>query len=371
LITGGLGALGLGVANWLETRGAKQLALLSRRVPNDAGQAAIAALEQRGLRVVALQGDVSDFNSLQSALAKIPRDFPPLRGVVHAAGVLADGVIYDMDLTQFDQPLKAKIGGTWNLHRVTSDAPLDFFVMFSSVASVLGSPGQCNYAAANAYLDAMAAYRQADGKPAISINWGPWADAGMAAETHRQQQLAQRGMGMLPSHQALNLMGDLIRANHRQTVVLSVNWTDLLRAGGGHVPTLLRGVADGIDLAQGGGESSEDRAFRMSLLQVPQTERCEKLTTYFTAQLAFIMGLDPEDINPEQPLNTMGLDSLMAIELKNKIESRLQTTLPMAAFMHEPTVSSLAQHVAQSYGQETETGEPAAAAGAAPGGAIP
>ena len=167
------------VAAWLADQGAGAVALLSRRHPSPELQSQIESLDTR---VAALQGDVTDRDSLAAALAQLPKNFPPLRGVIHAAGVLADGILADMDLEQLDRAMRPKVQGAWNLHLVTQEAPLDFFVMFSSVASVMGSPGQANYAAGNAMLDTLAQYRRGLGLPATSINWGPWAEAGMAAE---------------------------------------------------------------------------------------------------------------------------------------------------------------------------------------------
>ncbi len=257
--------------------------------------------------------------------------------------------MFDLDLEQLDKPLNAKVQGTWNLHLLTKDQPLDFFVMFSSIASVLGSPGQSNYAAANSFLDGLAAWRQKQGLPGISINWGPWADAGMAAEKGREQQLASRGMGMLPAKESLDLMGELIAKGISQAAVMSVRWADLLRASGGTTTPLLEDVTAGIVIA--GSDSAEDRAFRKHLSELPLSERKIQLSELFAGQLVSIMGLERSEIDDDKPLNTLGLDSLMAIELKNKIESQLQLTLPMAVFMNEPSVTSLAQHVAANFDQ--------------------
>ncbi|MEM8679372.1 MAG: SDR family NAD(P)-dependent oxidoreductase, partial [Planctomycetota bacterium] len=229
LITGGLGALGMRVAQWMATQGAGHLVLMSRRAPSEEVLTQIGQLEQAGARVACVQGDVADLESLLGALAQIPGDFAPLSGVIHAAGVLADGVMFDMELDQLEKPLASKVIGTINLHEATKELPLDFFVMFSSVAAVLGSPGQSNYAAGNAFLDAMAQYRQAQGLPALSINWGPWAESGMAAEAGRDENVSGRGMTLLPADKALDVLGELLRAAVTQAAVMSVNWSDLLR----------------------------------------------------------------------------------------------------------------------------------------------
>ena len=155
-------------------------------------------------KVVVLRGDVADADSLAGALAQLPADAPPLRGVVHAAGVLADGILTEMTLEQLDRAMAPKVRGAWNLHVATREQPLDFFVLFSSVASVLGSPGQANYAAGNAYLDALAHARRAQGLPATAINWGPWAGSGMAAEAGRDESVKSRGMALIEPELASN-----------------------------------------------------------------------------------------------------------------------------------------------------------------------
>jgi myxalamid-type polyketide synthase MxaB len=356
LITGGLGALGLQVAEWLTEQGAGGIALLSRRAPDEQKQAKIAELKAAGTKVVAVQGDVSDVANITAAIDQIPADFPPLKGVIHAAGVLADGIMFDMDLEQLRKPLASKIDGTWNLHAATKERELDFFVMFSSVASVLGSPGQSNYAAGNAFLDSMAAYRRSQNLPAVTINWGPWADSGMAAEAGRDSNVESKGMRLLPSGQALDLMGELVQSNEPQTIVMSVSWIDLLQAMNNKVTPLLSDITADIDINSGGSDA--DRALRESLAKMNGTDQIAALTTLLQTSLANIMGLEPEDIDPSQALTTMGLDSLMAIELKNKIERQLQLTLPMSAFMNEPTVATLATTAADIFGNTSTTPAP-------------
>ena len=354
LITGGLGALGLQVAEWLAKRGAGQIALMSRRAPNDQATSKMNAIEEHGAKVVAVQGDVTEFESVKSAIDGL--EGPALKGVIHAAGVLDDGVIFDMELEQFHKPLGPKITGTWNLHQATSGHPLDMFVMFSSIACVLGSPGQCNYAAGNAYLDALAQQRRAMGLPATSINWGPWANSGMASDAGLEEQMASRGMGMLPANEALDLMGQLASASNPNTAVMSVQWGNMIRSAMGSsrvVPPLLRVMAEGVDL-NGGSDSLEDKAFRQSLSTMEVPERVKSMTDYLATELANIMGMETSDIDIVQPLNTMGLDSLMAIELKNKIEAKLDMGLPMAVFMHDPSVSSLATYAGENFGKTEE-----------------
>jgi len=295
--------------------------------------------------VVCLQADVVDSQSLAAALEALPADLPELRGVIHAAGVLADGVLADMSLEQLDRAMLPKTRGAWNLHAATAGKPLDFFVMFSSVAAILGSPGQGNYAAGNATLDALAHYRRSQGLPATSINWGPWAGSGMAADTFdkadRQAGIQARGMDLLPADAGLTLLGQLLVADVVQTTVMDVYWDALLRVLGSRRPSSLEEMAaeHGGD-AEGGAQV--DQAFRNQLLEAPASDRVALVRDYIRAELARIMSFDPDQLDVEQPLTAFGLDSLMALELKNNLESRLAFNLPMAKLLEGPSIASLA-----------------------------
>ncbi|HEY9226744.1 MAG TPA: SDR family NAD(P)-dependent oxidoreductase, partial [Gemmatimonadaceae bacterium] len=182
LVTGGLGGLGLLVARSLAADGARHLVLMGRRAPSATAQATIDQLVASGVQVVVATADVAQAADVQRVIAQIATTLPPLRGIVHAAGVVEDAMLADQDAGRFSRVLAPKVAGTWNLHTLTREFPLDFFVLFSSGAALLGSPGQGNYAAANLFLDALAHQRHAHGLPALSINWGSWAEVGMAAE---------------------------------------------------------------------------------------------------------------------------------------------------------------------------------------------
>jgi len=358
LITGGLGALGLQLADWLSAQGATHLALLARRPPSPAVAARLDESRARGTAVAVLRGDAADRASLDEALTQIPPGFPPLRGVIHAAGVLDDGVLFDMSLEQLDRPMAPKVQGAWNLHAATRDAPLDFFVMFSSVASVLGSPGQANYAAGNALLDSLAAWRRRRGLPALSINWGPWADAGMAAAGGRAEQIQSRGMELLPAQPALELLGKLLRAAPANVAVMDAKWSALLQRMGGRVPPLLGELAE----QEAGGDQpaaadAVDLAFRQQLLAVDSERREAMLREYFADELCRIMGIERAQLDLEQPLNEIGMDSLLAMELKTNLEQRLAFSLPMAAFLERPSVTTLAMHAGRALAAGGAAGE--------------
>jgi NADPH:quinone reductase-like Zn-dependent oxidoreductase/thioesterase domain-containing protein/acyl carrier protein len=343
LITGGLGALGLQVAHWLAEHGAGAVALLSRRVPTPEVEQSLAALRKAGSEVCVLSGDVADADSLAAALAQLPPNAPPLRGVVHAAGVLADGILTDMSLDQLDRAMLPKVQGAWNLHVATLEEPLDFFVLFSSVASVLGSPGQANYAAGNAYLDALAQARRARELPATAVNWGPWAGAGMAGEALTRQAVTSRGMVPLEPERGLEILGKLLHSNAAQIAVMDANWNELLRMLGSRRPALLEEIA--AESQDDGSQTTGrvDQSFRQRLLSADAITRHSLICDYIRDELARIMSVDAASLEIEQPLSTFGLDSLLALELKNKLESQLDFTLPMATLMEGPSIASLAE----------------------------
>ena len=232
LITGGLGGLGLEVAEWMSKRGAQHIVLLGRSDPSSWATNIVEKMRGRGVDVVIVKGDVSDPDQLQRVFDKMKTGLPPLRGVVHGAGILDDGSLFNLDSERMKKVMKSKLDGTWNLHLATLDFSLDFFVLFSSAVSVLGSPGQGNYAAACAYLDAFAWFRHSLGLPAISINWGPWADVGLAAEAteklREQNGSTQHLIKAIKIDQGLEMLGQLLTEATAQVMVLPFDLKNLI-----------------------------------------------------------------------------------------------------------------------------------------------
>jgi len=232
LITGGLGGLGLETAKWMAQRGARHLVLLGRSEPSPLAIGIVDQMKYEGIEVVIEQADVSDLAQLENVFKKIELNMPVLRGIVHAAGVLDDGSLLNLDKVRMKNVMAPKVAGTWNLHAATLNHSLDFFVLFSSACSVLGSPGQGNYAAASAYLDAMAYFRRNLGLPAISINWGPWAEVGLAAETterlKEQNASTQHLIKVIKIDQGLEILEQLLTEPTPQIVVLPFDLKNLL-----------------------------------------------------------------------------------------------------------------------------------------------
>ncbi len=349
LIVGGLGALGLSVARWLASRGARHLALISRSGAGSRAREPLAELAGQGVRVLTLEADVSDREELAGAFAQVAAALPALRGIVHAAGILDDGVLLQQDPERFSRVMAPKVRGAWHLHRLSADLELDFFVLFSSTASLLGSPGQGNYAAANAFLDALAADRRAAGRPGLSVNWGPWAERGMAAALGEpfRDRLAAQGLGLLPPDQGLRILEQLLAGTSAQAGVLPVDWSVFKRQlAVGTEPPLLADLlaATPASRPDGGGGPR----FIEHLDQAPPGDRRELLTSYLQEALAAVLGLAPPRLpDVEQGFADMGMDSLMAIELKSRLDHDLDTDLSLTLVFNYPTIESLSQHLCQ------------------------
>jgi acyl transferase domain-containing protein/acyl-CoA synthetase (AMP-forming)/AMP-acid ligase II/acyl carrier protein len=338
LITGGFGGLGLEVAKWLVGAGARNLVAVSRRGA-EARREVVAPLETGGARVLAIAADVANREQVAAVLATAARMLPPIRGVIHAAGVLDDAALAQQTPERYRTVAGPKIAGAWNLHELTASLPLDFFVCFSSAASVLGSPGQANYAAANAFLDALAHFRRAGGLPALSINWGPWSAVGMAAHG-AGTRLARRGMESLSPAQGVEALSRLLRHDTgAQVGVFRVSprqWREFYQRGGS-LP-LLAELAQEASVASPAIPAGQ---FRREVLAAPQEKRLHLVEEYLAGALGFRM----DRIEVTQPLDQLGLDSLLAIELKNRVEMDLGVNLTMAHFLQMPSLEGLAQSV--------------------------
>jgi phthiocerol/phenolphthiocerol synthesis type-I polyketide synthase C len=327
LITGGLGGIGLATASWMVERGAKHLVLLGRRPASETGQRAIDDLRDHGSNVIYARGDVTQTDQLASVLDSIRATMPPLRGVVHAAGVLDDGILARLDARRLREVMAPKLDGAWNLHTLTRDAALDFFVLFSSAAALLGSPGQAHYAAGNAFLDALAWYRRAQGKPALSINWGPWAGVGLVNRPEQQRNLHRHGMIPIPVVDGVRTLARLFRSSATQVAVLRMD------------PALIANVT-GAPAPSGAPERHDD--LRDALSRADENERRRQLASYLREQAAGKLGLPPSQLDVESPLHQLGVDSLIAVELRAQIERDLGIVVPVVRLLDGPSVTGLA-----------------------------
>ncbi|WP_329101433.1 type I polyketide synthase [Micromonospora sp. NBC_01699] len=353
LITGGLGGLGLHVARWLVARGAGTLVLVGRSGVTDATRPAVEALREAGARVEVVRADIARADDVARVVDEISVSLPPLRGVVHAAGVLDDGVLLQQEWSRFARVLGPKLAGAWHLHRATQGLDLDFFALFSSVASLLGSAGQGNYAAGNAFLDLLAAERRRQGLPGLSVNWGPWRGAGMAAsvDDRGDRQWALRGMGLLEPEQGMAELAALLAADDRAQVgVVAVEWGAYLRQyPTGLRPPLLDDLADAVAGPGGGptGGGSDHRALLTLLAEAAPDDRTDLIVAHIRELAARVLGLAAaHTLDTRRPLNELGLDSLMAVELRNALSLSVDRSLPATVLFDYPTVEALADFVA-------------------------
>jgi malonyl CoA-acyl carrier protein transacylase len=358
LITGGLGALGLKVAQWMVEQGAKQLVLTGRRGASGQAQETISQLKQAGAKVVVAQADVCDRGDMVRMLEGIEVSMPPLRGIVHAAGVPGYEALKDMELDTLESVLRPKVVGSWILHQLTQGIKLDFFVNFSSISSVWGSKGQAHYAAANHFLDVLAHYRQGLGLPALSVNWGPWAGGGMAVEEF-QTWMTRMGVEVLQPEQAVAALGYLLGAGCVHTTVANVDWTrfkDLYEARGKRPLLELLGGQPQKAVEQQPEQRSE---IVQQLEAAAESDRHSLLITYLQSEVTKVLRL-PQLPDPQRDLFELGMDSLMAVELVSSIRSQLQAELPIADFMQASNIATLSALLLKQFAPNASSGDVAA-----------
>ena len=319
LVTGGLGGIGCAVAGLLADRGAGAIVLNGRRAPDAAAQETIRTLEKRGVTVRVELADMTDAAAVDAMLARMDADLPPLAGVIHSVGVLSDGSLANQSWERFERVLWPKVLGAWHLHRATEDRDLDLFVLFSSAVGVLGSAGQANHAAANAFLDQLAAHRRARGLPAQAIAWGAWSGVGEAEEQRDRiaDHLAARGVRWLTPQQGLKAFDQLVSQDPTSGAVMGVDWAAYAESFGAH-PSLLEDLRSRVesDVERAPEDSPDDLLSR--LRNAPAAERTELLAGFVRGELKAVLRL------PSPPPATarffdLGMDSLMAVELRNRL----------------------------------------------------
>ena len=368
LITGGLGGIGLIIAHWLVTRGARHLILAGRSsLPARKQWQGVSSGTMEGTRITAIRGleslganvqtvgvDMGDEISVNGMISQCLRaDQPPLRGVFHAAGVTQNELLVNQSPEQMRDILAAKMIGGWLLHRLLADIPLDLFVLFSSFSSFLGPPMLGSYSAANVFLDALAYHRRSLGKVGLSINWGPWAEAGMAARLLATEESKgdrwkgiPNGVGVLSTQRALEAMERLLEAGAVQTGVMSIDWKAWHRwtYGGLAVPPYLSLLISRSDSGLAGKTAKGDSR-RERILGVQSEQRAEMVGSYLAEEMARILKVPLASVDREKPIVNMGFDSLMSIELKNQIETDLGVSVAMARLIQSPTILELTDFV--------------------------
>ncbi|HET6344122.1 MAG TPA: beta-ketoacyl reductase, partial [Myxococcota bacterium] len=341
LITGGLGGLGLKVAQWLVMQGAGGLVLVGRQgtVPEKM-RPVVAQWQQAGVSVTVEALDVSDRRAVEACIAGIAARGHTLRGVVHAAGVLEDAMLMKQTWQGFEKAFAPKVKGAWNLHQATAGLELHLFVLFSSVAAVLGLPGQSNYAAANAALDALAHHRRARNLAATSVNWGQWSDVGMAADSLGRHVSAwtQRGLGLIHPPQGITALGQALEARFPVVAISPVEWPKLADA-------MMRPPVM-AELAKAAGQARTTHVQGTLLIHelaaLPPAERRARLGQIVSGVVCKVLGLPAKTtLQPRQALKDLGLDSMLAITLRNTLGTELGHPMPATLAFDYPTLETL------------------------------
>lgn len=346
LVTGGLGGFGLRTAQWLADKGARHLVLISRSGPVfEEARTALARLRQQGVKVHAASCDVTDKTALSALFTEIASTMPPLRGLVHAATVINDGLIRTMDAEQIRSVLAPKALGAYHLHGLTLGLPLDFFILFSSATTLFGNPGQGNYVAANACLEALANNRLAAGLPATCVRWGAIEDVGFLARNQKIKEALQNRMGGAPlnSAVALEILETMLATDASGLGVMEIDWKVLSRflpsAASPKFSELAR-----LSGESGRNEESPDTISRM-LAELAEEELLDAVIAILQSEVGEILRMAPEKIEAARSMYDMGLDSLMGVELVGALESRFGVRLPAMILGQSPTITGLAEQI--------------------------
>ncbi len=357
LVTGGLGGFGLRTAQWLVEKGARQLILLSRSGPaSEEAQAAMAAFEQQGVTVIAAACDITDRAALASLLERAKGELAPLRGIVHAATVIDDGLIRNLNAERIQKVLAPKIDGARHLDALTRETELDFFVLYSSATTLFGNPGQANYVAANHWLEAFAANRRAAGLPATCVRWGAIEDVGFLARNTRTRDALQERLGgsALRSDDALNVLEQMLLTPGPSLGVLELEWGALAR----FLPTAEAPRFNEIARASDDdGSADADDDISALLADLSPEELHSTVTDLLRAELASILLIDEEKLDIHRSVYDMGFDSLMGVELMTAIENRLGVQVSVMVLSEASTLDKLAGVLIQKMHQHDDVEE--------------
>jgi acyl transferase domain-containing protein/NADPH:quinone reductase-like Zn-dependent oxidoreductase/acyl carrier protein len=348
LITGGRGGFGLATAEWLVRKGARHLAVIGRSetTPPDAA-AALARLRQDGAAVHEFAVDVADANEVAQLLHRMQREMPPLRGIIHCAGVIQDSSLVNMGERDFHEVLRPKIAGAWNLHNHTLDRELDFFIMYSSATTLFGNEGQANYVAANTYLEALADCRRGLGLPALAVAWGAIGDVGhLARNAAVARMLADRlGVKLLAPARALNRMEQAIRSGAPQVALAEMSWSRLAILPGVAKAPKFALVREFMNDPRGEGTGGNIQEFRAHLAGLPHGEAVSVAEQLLIKHVAGIVGMSPAKLTADRSLLDLGMDSLMLVELQLGLEKQFGIVIPTLELMDATTVAKLARRI--------------------------
>ncbi len=336
LITGGAGGFGLELAEWMADNGARHFSLMSRSGPKDDAVEKIEQLRAKGIEVIDSRGDVTSRKDVDQVISEIQSGKAPLIGVIHGAMVLDDEFINELDNDRFDRVLLPKMLGAWNLHEATLDIPLEHFISFSSFSAFIGAVKQSNYNAGNVFLDQLAHHRRSLGLPALTFNWGALEGAGFVARNEKTKEYLELvGLGSTNMDETKYLFSLGIPTDIDQLGAARCDWQALARfspsVGGSNM--FLHVVPR---TNSGGGDSMAAR-----ILEAAPEKRANLVEDLIAAQVGAVLGTDAARLDKDTPLTNLGLDSLMAIELVNRIEDKLGMSMPMGSVLNGPSIVDL------------------------------
>ncbi len=356
IVTGGLGGLGLEVASWLAENQAGRIWLISRRAAAGQVLERIEQIRQQGADIRCLQTDISDAESVSAMMEKIKQQDGCIKGIIHAAGVLHDALLDNLDAGEFAQVLSAKVKGAWLLHQASQNLAIDFFVLFSSAASVLGSIGQGGYASANAAMDSLAHYRQHQGLPAQTINWGAWADVGMAANLDKvaQQRMQANGVVAIKPQTAQRLLAQSLQSKSAQQVIMDIDW---------HVfkPAMQSAASksfwrlDGVIEQETGEQEQTPKAigFDQHIAQMNVDEARQYALTQVEQVVKQVLFFDQnKTVDIHQGFFDMGLDSITIVELRENLALQLNCPLPSTLLFDHGTIDEVCLYLMDQYKQK-------------------
>jgi acyl transferase domain-containing protein/1-acyl-sn-glycerol-3-phosphate acyltransferase/NAD(P)-dependent dehydrogenase (short-subunit alcohol dehydrogenase family)/acyl carrier protein len=358
LITGGLGGLGLECARWLVASGARALVLMSRSDPSLAADLVVAELRDRGATVQVLSGDVAKSRDVEDVLASVRANMPPLRGILHAAMALEDKPVEELDRESLDRVMAPKILGAWNLHRHTLEDPVELFVSFSSITAVLGNAQQASYAAANAFLDAFAFYRRAQGLPATTINWGVISGSGyVARHGDLGDYLGRQGYLSFSVPEVMEVLSELLKRDASAVMAARIDWRQFAEtapraAASSRVRHLVPAEGESVKRSEG--------SLRALLESARPEARLQHIEQYLRQKLAALLGASPSTLQPERPLTNLGLDSLISAELTVILEKDLGVSVAGATLLGGADIRTLSAEMLRQMGFENAHASPAA-----------
>jgi hypothetical protein len=308
-------------------------------------------MEAMGARVALFQADVSSEAELSGVFSEIARTLPPLRGVIHAAGVIDDAPLLELNSVRLAKVMAPKVAGAFALHRLTRETPLDFFVLFSSVSSVLGSPGQGNYAAANAFMDALAHHRRSMGLPASCINWGPWSGGGMAGPGggRVERQASARGVSLIAPERGLAILDRLLALHPTQAIALSIRWATYFNEVGTTITSPFYAEIRNSTPPEEGSSvpPAETGGFARKLEAAPPASRRALLLEHVQEQVIKVLGLGASHVvDWHRGFADMGMDSLMGVELRTRLQVSLGHSLRATLSFDYPNVELLVEYLA-------------------------